>query len=65
MIGSLVLSFVRCAATANNPSWFGILVYSEDTSNVTNRTPSELSQVLKSADKVLDIPYIRFGTFFL
>ena len=38
-MGSLVQSFLRFEATANIPSLFGILVYKEETSNVTSNAP--------------------------
>ena len=40
MIGYLVLSCLRCAATAKMPSLVGIFVYREDKSKVTNSAPS-------------------------
>ena len=40
VIGSLVLSCLRCAATVRMPSLSGMFVYRDETSKVTNSAPS-------------------------
>ena len=40
VMGSLILSLLRCVATVSIPTLFCMLVYSKDTSKVTRRAPS-------------------------
>ena len=67
-ISCLSGSDLKCSATANIPSRFGILVYSELTSNVTNRAfsgicPKSFSLLIKCC---VSLTYdLVFGTYFL